>query len=501
MKPLVPLIFERSVAGRVGYSLPECDVPELDLAQLLPADQIRAEAPALPQVSEGDVIRHYVNLSALNHSVDNGFYPLGSCTMKYNPKVNEDMARLPGFTRLHPLVPEKCAQGSLEMMYNLEQYLAEITGMDAVTLQPVAGAHGEFTGLKLIVAYHKARGDKRTTVLVPDSAHGTNPASAAMAGMKIIEVKSDSRGCVDLDDLRAKADDSVAALMLTNPNTLGLFDVNIAEIAEIVHAAGGLLYYDGANANAIMGKVRPGDTGFDVVHLNLHKTFSTPHGGGGPGSGPVGVKAKLVPYLPAPRIVKDGNVFRFNYDLPESIGKVHGFYGNFAVNIKAYAYIRMLGGEGLTKASEDAVLNANYIQAKLKDVYHLEYDRLCMHEFVISAKNQKPKGVHTLDIAKRLLDFGVHPPTIYFPLIVDEALMIEPTETEGKETLDYFVEAMLQIAKEAEETPEKVTEAPHTTPVSRLDEVTAARNPILRHRGRTLAVALSKGEAGEGTGV
>ena len=484
MKPLVPLIFEKSVPGRVGYSLPDCDVPEEDIAKLLPSDQIRQTAPALPEVSEGDVIRHYLNLSLLNHSVDNGFYPLGSCTMKYNPKVNENLSRLPGFARLHPLALEKCAQGALELVYELEQYLAEITGMDAVTLQPVAGAHGEYTGLKLIVAYHKARGDfKRKTILVPDSAHGTNPASAAMAGMNIVQVKSDAKGCVSLEDLRAKADDTVAALMLTNPNTLGLFDVNIAEIAAIVHEAGGLLYYDGANANAILGIVRPGDTGFDVVHLNLHKTFSTPHGGGGPGSGPVGVKAKLIPYLPVPRVVKKETEFSLNFDYPETIGKVHSFYGNFAVNIRAYAYIRMLGPEGLRAVSEDAVLNANYIQARLKEAYHLEYDRLCMHEFVLSGKAQKAQGVKTLDIAKRLLDFGVHPPTIYFPLIVDEAIMIEPTETEGKETLDYFIGAMLQIAKEAEETPEKVINAPHTTPISRLDEVAAARNPILRWGG------------------
>ena len=481
MKHPIPLIFESSVPGRVGYSLPQCDVPELDVESLLPRNQLRVQEPALPQVSEGDVMRHYLRLSSLNHSVDNGFYPLGSCTMKYNPKVNEAAARLPGFARLHPLVPEVFAQGALALMYNLEQYLAEITGMDAVTLQPVAGAHGEYTGLKLISAFHKARGDhQRKIVLVPDSAHGTNPASAAMVGMKIVEVSSDCQGGVSLDDLRAKVDDRVAALMLTNPNTLGLFDTNIVEIAEIVHQAGGLLYYDGANANAILGKVRPGDTGFDVVHLNLHKTFSTPHGGGGPGSGPVGVKARLIPYLPLPRVVKGEDRFRLDYNLPDSIGKVQGFYGNFGVNVKAYAYIRMLGGQGLTRVSEDAILTANYIQAKLKEEYHLEYDRLCMHEFVLSGKLQKAMGVSTLDIAKRLLDFGVHPPTIYFPLIIEEAIMIEPTETEGKETLDFFIEAMLQIAKEAREEPEKVTQAPHTTPVTRLDEVGAARNPILR---------------------
>lgn len=476
-----PLIFERSIPGRIGYSLAECDVPQQDVGQLLPADQMRAQPPALPEVSEGSVIRHYVQLSQLNHSVDNGFYPLGSCTMKYNPKLNEDMCRLGGFAQLHPLVPDSCSQGALELMYNLERYLAEITGMDAVSLQPVAGAHGEFVGLKLISAYHRNRGDhRRTTVLVPDSAHGTNPASAALAGMKVVEVNSNCHGEVCLDDLKSKLDDTVAALMLTNPNTLGLFERQIDEIARLVHDAGGLLYYDGANANAIMGIVRPGDTGFDVVHLNLHKTFSTPHGGGGPGSGPVGVKEKLIPFLPAPRIVREGDSFRFNYDLPQSIGKVHSFYGNFAVNVRAYTYIRMMGAEGLRQVSEDAVLNANYLQAKLKQAYHLDFDRFCMHEFVLSGKRQKAQGVRTLDIAKRLLDFGVHPPTVYFPLIIEEALMIEPTDTEGKETLDHFIEAMLQIAREAQDNPEQVTSAPHTTPVSRLDEVGAARNPILR---------------------
>lgn len=476
-----PLIFERSIPGRIGYSLAECDVPQQEAAALLPADQVRTDPPCLPEVSEGSAIRHYVQLSQLNHSVDNGFYPLGSCTMKYNPKLNEDMSRLPGFARLHPLMPEQCCQGALELMYNLECYLAEIIGMDAVSLQPVAGAHGEFVGMKLIAAYHRSRGDhKRKTVLIPDSAHGTNPASASLAGMKVVEVKSDDNGEVCLADLKTKLDETVAALMLTNPNTLGLFDRQIDEIAALVHAAGGLLYYDGANVNAIMGIVRPGDTGFDVVHLNLHKTFSTPHGGGGPGSGPVGVRKNLIPFLPAPRIVKQGEAYRFNYDLPQSIGKVHSFYGNFAVNLRAYTYIRMLGAEGLRRVSEDAVLNANYLQARLKEAYQLDFDRLCMHEFVLSGKRQKAQGVHTLDIAKRLLDFGVHPPTVYFPLIIDEALMIEPTETEGKETLDYFVDAMLQIAQEAEATPEKVTAAPHTTPVSRLDEVGAARKPVLR---------------------
>nr|MDA8211468.1 aminomethyl-transferring glycine dehydrogenase subunit GcvPB [Clostridia bacterium] len=424
--------------------------------------------------------RHFTGLSKLNHGVDSGFYPLGSCTMKYNPKVNEDAARLPGFAALHPYQPEELSQGALELMAKTEQYLAEIGGMAGVTLQPVAGAHGEFTGMMIIRAYHQHRGEHRTKVIVPDSAHGTNPATANVCGYQVVQVKSDERGGVDVDALRAVMDDDVAALMLTNPNTLGLFDENITEIAGIVHSKGGLLYYDGANANAIMGIARPGDMGFDVVHFNLHKTFSTPHGGGGPGSGPVGVKDFLAPFLPKPVIgEKEGRYF-LDYDRPQSIGKVHSFYGNFGVVVKAYTYLRALGGEGLKAVSEHAVLNANYLMARLKGRFNLPYDRICKHEFVLNSKQQKVHGVHTLDLAKRLLDYGYHPPTIYFPLIVEEALMVEPTETESKDVLDKFVESMLKIAAEVEDNAGLVKSAPHNTVVGRLDETLAARKPVLK---------------------
>ena len=481
MKTIEPLIFEKSVPGRRGYSLPKLDVPSQDVAALLPANQIRRKEPELPEVSEVEVVRHYTRLSQLNHGVDIGLYPLGSCTMKYNPKINEDVARLPGFAHIHPYQPEEISQGALQLMYEMEQYLAEIAGMDRVTLQPAAGAHGEFTGIMIIRAYHEHRGAKKTKVIVPDSAHGTNPATASMCGYQVVEVKSDERGGVDLEELKKVLDDQVAALMLTNPNTLGLFDENIHRIAQMVHEAGGLLYYDGANANATLGIARPGDMGFDVVHFNLHKTFGTPHGGGGPGSGPVGVKKDLIPFLPVPVVEFDGQKYWLNYDLPLSIGKVRSFYGNFGVVVKAYAYIRAHGGEGLRQVSEDAVLNANYVMRRLQKYYELPYDRTCKHEFVITSRWQKAKtGVKTLDIAKRLLDYGFHPPTIYFPLIVEEVLMIEPTETESRQTLDHFIEVMIQIAKEAEEDPEKVKTAPHTTVVGRLDETLAARKPNLR---------------------
>lgn len=483
MKSLQPLIFELSSPGREAYSLPEQDVPG-QANEFIPAEFLRDRDPALPEVSEVDVIRHFTGLSQLNHGVDTGFYPLGSCTMKYNPKINEDVARLGGFANLHPLAPEEVSQGALQLMYEMQQYLAEIAGMDAITLQPAAGAHGELTGLMLIRAYHRKRGELgRTKVIVPDSAHGTNPASAAVNGFQIVQVKSDGRGGVDIEALKQVLGPDVACLMLTNPNTLGLFDENIRLIADLVHQAGGLLYYDGANANAIMGIARPGDAGFDVVHFNLHKTFSTPHGGGGPGSGPVGCKKELAPFLPVPVVaLKDGRYF-LDYDRPDTIGRVKSFYANFDVVVKAYAYIRAMGPDGLVRASEDAVLNANYLAAKLKEKYHLVYDRLCKHEFVLSADWQKrATGVRTLDIAKRLLDFGFHPPTVYFPLIVEECLMIEPTETESRETLDAFVAAMVQIADEAANDPEKVKTAPHTTVVGRLDESRAARQPILRWR-------------------
>ncbi|MGO4791037.1 aminomethyl-transferring glycine dehydrogenase subunit GcvPB [Paenibacillus sp. 2KB_20] len=480
MKPEKALIFELSKPGRVAYSLPECDVPETDAASLIPEGLLRSKPAELPEVYEVDVIRHYTELSRRNFGIDNGFYPLGSCTMKYNPKINEDVARFAGFAKIHPYQPEESIQGALELLYTLQNDLAALTGMDQVTLQPAAGAHGEWTGLMLIRAYHESRGEKRTKVIVPDSSHGTNPASATVAGYDTITIKSNERGMVDLDALRAVVGDDTAALMLTNPSTLGLFEEQIVEIAEIVHEAGGLLYYDGANSNAIMGITRPGDMGFDVVHLNLHKTMSTPHGGGGPGAGPVGVKSLLIPFLPKPIVSKrEDGTFYWDYDRPQSIGRVKAFYGNFGILVRAYTYIRTYGPEGLRRVSELAVLNANYMMHRLAPYYEVAYPGLCKHEFVLSGKKLKEYGVRTLDIAKRLLDFGYHPPTIYFPLNVEECIMIEPTETESKETMDGFIDTMIQIAKEAETTPEVVIGAPYTTVVKRLDETTAARKPVL----------------------
>ena len=476
-----PLIFELTRPGRVGYSLPEMDVPELNLEDVIPSDYIRVEEPELPEVSELDIMRHYTALSRRNHGVDSGFYPLGSCTMKYNPKINENVARIAGFAHIHPLQDESTVQGALELMYDLQEHLKEITGMDEVTLQPAAGAHGEWTGLMMIRAFHEANNDTaRTKVIVPDSAHGTNPASATVAGFETITVKSDENGLVDLEHLRSVVGPETAALMLTNPNTLGLFEAHILEMAQIVHDAGGKLYYDGANLNAVLSKARPGDMGFDVVHLNLHKTFTGPHGGGGPGSGPVGVKADLIPYLPKPILVKREDGYRFDYDRPQAIGRVKPFYGNFGINVRAYTYIRTMGPDGLKAVTEYAVLNANYMMRRLAPHFDLPFDQHCKHEFVLSGKRQKKLGVRTLDIAKRLLDFGYHPPTIYFPLNVEECIMIEPTETESKETLDAFIDAMIQIAREAEENPEIVQEAPHTTVVKRMDETLAARKPVLR---------------------
>jgi glycine dehydrogenase subunit 2 len=477
------LIFEISSPGRVGYSLPEMDVPEADLSELLPEGYLREEGAELPEVSELDIMRHYTALSKRNHGVDSGFYPLGSCTMKYNPKINENVARYNGFAHVHPLQDESSVQGALELMYDLQQHLIEITGMDDVTLQPAAGAHGEWTGLMMIRAFHESNGDlERTKVIVPDSAHGTNPASATVAGFETVTVKSNEDGLVDLEDLKKVVGQDTAALMLTNPNTLGLFEEHIVEMAEIVHGAGGKLYYDGANLNAVLSKARPGDMGFDVVHLNLHKTFTGPHGGGGPGSGPVGVKADLIPYLPKPILTKQDDRFVFDYDRPQSIGRVKPYYGNFGINVRAYTYIRSMGPDGLKAVTEYAVLNANYMMRRLAEHYDLPYDKHCKHEFVLSGRRQKKLGVRTLDIAKRLLDFGYHPPTIYFPLNVEECIMIEPTETESRETLDAFIEAMIQIAREAEENPEIVQEAPHSTVIGRLDEATAARKPILRYQ-------------------
>jgi len=478
-----PLIFEITKEGRVGYSLPELDIPEVDLNSLLPEGLLRDEAAELPEVSELDIMRHYTALSKRNHGVDSGFYPLGSCTMKYNPKINESVARFPGFANIHPLQDEETVQGAMELLYDLQEHLIEITGMDEVTLQPAAGAHGEWTALMMIRAFHEANGDlNRTKVIVPDSAHGTNPASATVAGFETITVKSDENGLVDLEDLRRVVGEDTAALMLTNPNTLGLFEENILEMASIVHGVGGKLYYDGANLNAVMSKARPGDMGFDCVHLNLHKTFTGPHGGGGPGSGPVGVKADLIPFLPKPVLVKTEEGYHFDYERPQSIGRVKPFYGNFGINVRAYTYIRSMGPDGLKAVTEYAVLNANYMMRRLQPHFDLPYDRHCKHEFVLSGRRQKKMGVRTLDMAKRLLDFGYHPPTIYFPLNVEEGMMIEPTETESKETLDAFIDAMIQIAKEVIETPEIVQEAPHTTVIKRLDETKAARTPVLRYK-------------------
>ncbi len=475
-KVVEPLIFEISQPGRGTNYLPELDVPEAPL----PEEHLREELP-LPDLSEIDVIRHFTRLSHLNFSIDTNFYPLGSCTMKYNPKINEETARLPGFVGLHPYQDEDTVQGALRLMYELQEMLAEIAGLPAVTLQPAAGAHGELTGMLIIRAYHVHNGEAhRNIVLIPDSAHGTNPASAAMCGYKVVSLKSDARGNIDPAAVRDALNDRVAGLMLTNPNTLGLFEEHILEVTEMIHEAGGLVYCDGANMNALLGVAKPGELGCDVLHYNLHKTFSTPHGGGGPGAGATAVSAALAPFLPVPVVARDGDRYYLDFDRPLSIGRVRAFYGNFANMVRAYTYMRIMGREGLEAVSRDAVLNANYLRVRLQEAYDLPYDRPCMHEVVFSGKRQVAQGVHTLDIAKRLADFGFHAPTIYFPLIVPEALMIEPTETESKQTLDAFVDAMLRIAREAEETPEVVTGAPHNTPVRRLDEVTAARRPNLR---------------------
>jgi glycine dehydrogenase subunit 2 len=477
-----PLIFEISRAGRQSDILPTPKT-DLPLTDILPAHLLRPELPRLPEVGEVDVVRHYTRLSQMNYGVDAGFYPLGSCTMKHNPKINEELAGLPGFARMHPLQDPASAQGCLGLMHELDQMLCAITGMDRFTLQPAAGAQGELAGLMMIRAWHENRGDLgRTRMLVPDSAHGTNPASAVMAGFVVAEVPSDDQGGVDLDALVGMLGPDTAGLMLTNPNTLGLFETNIREIADRVHAAGGLLYYDGANANAILGLTRPGDMGFDVVHLNLHKTFSTPHGGGGPGAGPVGVKAALEPFLPVPLICcrADGS-FGLDSDRPLSIGRLKAFHGHFAVLARAWAYIRSHGADGLRRVAESAVLNANYLRYRLQGAFALPFARRCMHEVVFSGSRQKALGVSTLDLAKRLLDYGFHPPTIYFPLIVREAMMIEPTETESRETLDAFADALLAIAAEAEQDPARLRQAPHETAVGRLDEVRAARQAVLRY--------------------
>ncbi|MGQ9681516.1 MAG: aminomethyl-transferring glycine dehydrogenase subunit GcvPB [Anaerolineae bacterium] len=490
-----PTIFERSRPGRCACFLPELDVPATEL----PQEWLREEAPPLPEVAEVDLVRHYVRLSQLNYGVDLGFYPLGSCTMKYNPKVNEDASRLPGFAQTHPYQPEETVQGNLLLMYELQQYLQALSGFAAVSLQPAAGAHGELAGVLIMRAYHQSRGDaERNRILIPDSAHGTNPATTSMSGLEMVQLKSDARGNVDLDDLRARLDGRLAGMMLTNPNTLGLFDEHLEEVVRLVHGAGGLMYGDGANLNALMGVAKPAELGFDIMHFNLHKTFSTPHGGGGPGAGPVGVTAELAAFLPGPIVVRalteemcdceegeehGAGCYAYSLVWPErSIGRLKAFYGNWGVLVRAYTYIRMLGAAGLREATEAAVLNANYLQARLKGTYPLPYDRTCMHEFVLEGRLPGAPGIKALDISKRLIDYGIHPPTNYFPLIVPEALMIEPTETESKETLDAFVEAMLRIAEEARTQPELLHEAPHHAPVGRLDEVRAARQLCLRCR-------------------
>lgn len=481
MKYYDKLIFELSKPGRCGYSLPAN--PWEKGTEEIPAALRRSEEANLPEVSELDVVRHYTNLSNMNFGVDTGFYPLGSCTMKYNPKINEEMAAMSGFKTLHPLQPDCTVQGALELYYNLNRSLSAITGMAEFTLNPFAGAQGELTGLMVIRQYHMQRGDlKRTKIIVPDSAHGTNPASAAVCGLEVVEVKSTPQGTIDIESLRPLLDDTIAGIMMTNPNTLGLFETEILEIAKLVHECGGLLYYDGANFNPLLGKVRPGDMGFDVLHLNLHKTFSTPHGGGGPGSGPVGVAAHLAEYLPNPRVTRseDGMFHVIRNDV--ACGQVSGFMGNFGVLIRAYTYILSLGKQHIRLAGPLATLNANYIKESLKDCYKLPIDTLCKHEFVFDGLLDKSTGITTLDVAKRLLDYGFHAPTIYFPLLFHQAIMIEPTETESKETLDGFIEIMRTIAKEAIEDPESLHTAPHTTPVRRLDETTAAKNPILNYK-------------------
>jgi len=470
------LIFEKSSAGRKAIELPDLDVPEK--SDLMPKSMLRAKLN-LPEVSELDVVRHYTSLSKRNFGVDNGFYPLGSCTMKYNPKINEDISRLQGFTAVHPLAPEALSQGALQLMYELEKDLCEITGMQRFTLQPAAGSHGELTGVMIIKKYFEIKGEKRNKILIPDSAHGTNPASAALCGFEVETISSNSEGCVDLEDLRQHINKDVAALMLTNPNTLGLHDKNILEIAKILHDNCSLFYCDGANANALLGIAKIADMGFDIVQLNLHKTFSTPHGCGGPGSGPVGVVKSLVDFLPVPLVEQQNEKYSLNYNLKNSIGQVRAFYGNFGVLVKAYTYIKSLGAEGLRQVAENAVLNANYLMSKLKKYYDLPYDAICKHEFVLSDKGM-PNHITTADIAKRLLDYGFHAPTIYFPLIVHGSIMIEPTETESKQTLDEFADVMIKIKQEAEQNPELLRNAPSTTPVKRLDAVTAARNPILK---------------------
>lgn len=470
------LIFELSKEGRIGHVLPKIDVPAQKTSDLIPENQMRKRAAELPQIAENEIVRHFINLSVLNHHVDKAFYPLGSCTMKYNPKINEKLSGLPGFTDLHPDQPQETVQAALQILYELQEYFLDITGFSGITLQPAAGAHGEMVGLLLMKKYHRMKNRNRKTILVPDSAHGTNPASVIVAGFLIKTIRSNEKGLVDLADLKANLNEDVAGIMLTNPSTLGIFESQIKEIKSMMDSIDALMYMDGANMNALFGIVRPGDMGFDVMHLNLHKSFSTPHGGGGPGAGPVAVNDKLKPFLPIPLVDKKNDLYFLNEEVPDSIGKVHSYYGNFGIFIRTYIYLRMVGKEGVRKIAEHAIVNANYLKARLKDVYELGYNAPTMHEFVLSAEEQKKRGARTLDIAKRLLDFGMHPPTVYFPLIVKEALMIEPTETESKEMMDLFVEAMLKIDKEIDQNVDILLNAPNNVTVKRLDEASAARN-------------------------
>lgn len=477
------LIFEKSVPGHQGYSIPACDVSKQSINHLIPEKYLRKTPAKLPEVAEPEVIRHFTLLSQKNYAVDTQFYPLGSCTMKYNPKINERISRFIGFANIHPLFEENCAQGTLQLLYEMEQCLKEIFGFDEFIFQPAAGAHGELTAMMMVKAYFNDIAEpQRNKIIIPHTAHGTNPASAALCGFEVIEIESNGNGNIDLTELRKHLDASVAGVMITNPNTLGLFEEHILEIAEAVHNVGAVLYGDGANANALLGKTRYGDLGFDMLHLNLHKTFSSPHGGGGPGSGPVGVKSKFAPYLPKPVVVRNNDKYLFEYNRPKSIGRVHSFYGNIGVIVKAYAYIRSLGAEGLKSVSEQAVLSANYLKKLVEPIFEVPYSRQCMHEFVASAQRLTlENGIKTMDIAKRLLDYGFYAPTIYFPLTVKEALMIEPTETENKATLDSFAAALQTILQESRQNPDLVKSAPHTTPVRRLDEVTVARQPNLKY--------------------
>lgn len=469
------LIFEHSKKGKTGATIPKCDVPQQKITNLIPKYFLRENLNDLPQISEPEVVRHYTNLSTLNHHVDKDFYPLGSCTMKYNPKINEAIASNSQFTEIHPAQLSETTQGSLKILYKVEKYLCEITNMNAFTLHPAAGSHGELTGVMIIRQYHKFKNNKKKYILIPDSAHGTNPASVIIGGYKTIKINSTEEGLVDIDDLKSKLNDEVAGFMLTNPNTLGIFEENVLEISKLIHSVDGLMYMDGANLNALLGIVKINNMGFDITHLNLHKTFSTPHGGGGPGSGPIGVTEKLKRFLPFPIVTKENDKYKLEYNLPDSIGKIHSYFGNFNVVLKTYVYLRMLGEDGLKDVSKNSIINANYLRACLKDKFQISSPKIPMHECVFSGDKQKEKGAKTLDIAKRLLDYGMHAPTIYFPLIVSEALMIEPTETESKETLDRFVEIMLQIDKEIEENADIVKNAPQSTPNSRLDEATASR--------------------------